>query len=102
MGDGLLFMPDFSPDDIDEIDRLWRSLPADHMWSGWAATGERPATVWIFRTLTHWRRFPLTRTRTGYALSDDSGNLFREAGSLGELLQAVEAVPQLRRAATQD
>lgn len=95
MGDGSLLMPKFSSEDIDKIDRLWRSLPADHMWTGWAATGERPETVWIFRTLTHWRRFPLTRTETGYALSDDRGNLFREAATLEELLAAVEAVPQL-------
>ncbi len=95
MGDGSLLMPKFSSEDIDKIDRLWRSLPADHMWTGWAATGERPETVWIFRTLTHWRRFPLTRTETGYALSDDRGNLFREAATLEELLAAVEALPQL-------
>lgn len=95
MEDGSLLMPKFSSEDIDKIDRLWRSLPADHMWTGWAATGERPETVWIFRTLTHWRRFPLTRTETGYALSDDRGNLFREAATLEELLAAVEAVPQL-------
>lgn len=101
MGDGSLLMPKFSSEDIDKIDRLWRSLPADHMWTGWAATGERPETVWIFRTLTHWRRFPLTRTETGYALSDDRGNLFREAATLEELLAAVEAVPQLG-AAPQD
>jgi hypothetical protein len=94
-------MPKFSPEDIDEIDRLWRRLPADHMWTGWAATGERPETVWIFRTLTHWRRFPLTRTATGYALSDDRGNLFREAATLEVLLAVVEAVPQLG-AAPQD
>jgi len=95
VGDGSLLMPKFSSEDIDKIDRLWRSLPADHMWTGWAATGERPETVWIFRTLTHWRRFPLTRTETGYALSDDRGNLFREAATLEELLAAVEALPQL-------
>jgi hypothetical protein len=88
-------MPGFSPEDIDEIDRLWRSLPADHMWTGWAAAGERPEVVWIFRTLTHWRRFPLRRTDTGYALSDDRGNPFREAATLEDLLRAVEAVPQL-------
>ena len=88
-------MPSFSPEDIDEIDQLWRRLPADHMWTGWAAAGERPEIVWIFRTLTHWRRFPLSRTETGYALSDDRGNLFREAATLEDLLSAVEAVPQL-------
>ncbi len=89
-------MPRFSPQEIDEIDRLWRSLPADHMWTGWAAVGQSPDTVWIYRSRAHWRRFPLTRTEAGYALSDDRGRLFREAASLEELLRAVEAVPQLR------
>lgn len=89
-------MPRFSPQEIDEIDRLWRNLPADHMWTGWAAVGQSPETVWIYRSRAHWRRFPLTRTETGYALSDDRGRLFREAASLEDLLRAVEAVPQLR------
>lgn len=89
-------MPRFSPQEIDEIDRLWRSLPADHMWTGWAAVGQSPDTVWIYRSRAHWRRFPLTRTETGYVLSDDRGRLFRQAASLEDLLRAVEAVPQLR------
>lgn len=89
-------MPVFSPEDINEIDRLWRSLPADHMWTGWAAAGQTPDTVWLFRSRVHWRRFPLTRTETDYALSDDLGRLFREAGSLEDLLRAVEALPALR------
>jgi hypothetical protein len=85
----------FTPAEIDEIDRLWRGLPADHMWTGWAATGDQPETVWIFRSRAHWRRFPLTRTAEGYALSDDRGNLFRGAVTLEDLLRAVEAVPAL-------
>lgn len=85
----------FSPEEIEEIDRLWRSLPAGHMWTGWAAVGQSPATVWIYRSRAHWRRFPLTRTEAGYALSDDAGRLFRQAASLEELLRAVEAVPGL-------
>ncbi|MEX1250236.1 MAG: hypothetical protein WEA77_03475 [Hyphomonas sp.] len=89
-----MLMPNFSPEEIDEIDRLWRALPVSHMWTGWAAAGERPETVWIFLTLTHWRRFPLTRTRAGYALSDDRGNVFREGATLQDLLLAVEEVAQ--------
>ncbi len=89
-------MPVFSPEDIDEIDRLWRSLPADHIWTGWAAVGQTPDTVWLFRSRVHWRRFALTRTETGYALSDERRRLFREAGSLEDLLRAVEALPALR------
>jgi hypothetical protein len=32
------------------------------MWTGWAAAGESPEQVWIFRTRAHWRRFPLVKT----------------------------------------
>lgn len=91
----------FSPEDIDAIDQLWRSLPPGHMWTGWAAVGQSPETVWIYRSRAHWRRFPLTRTKTGYALGDDQGRPFREAATLEDLLKAVEAVPRLR-AADQD
>lgn len=92
----------FSPEDIDEIDRLWRSLPESHMWTGWAAVGQSPETIWIYRSRAHWRRFPLTRTPAGFALSDDQGRLFREAESLEDLLRAVEAVPALQANARQD
>lgn len=88
----------FSPEEIDAIDQLWRGLPAGHMWTGWAAVGQSPETVWIYRSRAHWRRFPLTRTKDGYALGDDQGRLFREAATLEELLKAVEAVPGLRLA----
>ncbi|AXE62776.1 hypothetical protein ACQKH5_15455 [Hyphomonas sp. NPDC076900] len=86
----------FSPEDIDAIDQLWRSLPPGHMWTGWAAVGQPPETVWIYRSRAHWRRFPLTRTKAGYALGDDQGRPFREAATLEDLLAAVEAVPRLR------
>lgn len=89
-------MPCFSPSEIDEIDRLWRQLPADHIWTGWAASGDFPEIVWLFRTRAHWRRFPLTRSEAGYVLSDDRGQVFREAATLDDLLKAVEAVPSLQ------
>jgi hypothetical protein len=89
-------MPAFSPEEIDEIDRLWRDLPSDHMWTGWAAIGQSPDIVWLFRSRAHWRRFALTRTARGYALSDDRGQVFREAENLEDLLRAVEAVPALK------
>lgn len=66
------------------------------MWTGWAAIGQSPETVWIYRSRVHWRRFPLTRTETGYVLCDDQGKPFQEAGTLEDLLQAVEAVPGLQ------
>ncbi len=85
----------FTPSEIDEIDALWRSLPHDHMWTGWAASGEAPEQVWIFRSRAHWRRFPLVKTSRGYALSDEKGRRVVRAASLQELLAAVEAIPGL-------
>ncbi|MEZ5946414.1 MAG: hypothetical protein R3C13_04445 [Hyphomonas sp.] len=85
----------FTPSEIDEIDALWRSLPYDHMWTGWAAAGESPDQVWIFRTRAHWRRFPLKKVETGYTLSDEKGRRVIRAASLQELLSAVEAIPGL-------
>ena len=88
-------MTAFTPSEVDEIDALWRSLPPDHMWTGWAAAGESPDQIWIFRTRAHWRRFPLFKTDEGYALSDEKGRRVIRAVSLQELLSAVEAMPGL-------
>ncbi|WP_430402735.1 hypothetical protein [Hyphomonas sp.] len=85
----------FTASEIDEIDRLWRRLPIDHMWTGWATAGEAPQQVWIFRTRAHWRRFPLTKTARGYALADERGRRVFRAPTLADLLQAVEAMPGL-------
>lgn len=90
-------MSAFTPSELDEIDALWRSLPPDHMWTGWAAAGESPEQIWIFRTRAHWRRFPLVKTETGYALSDEKGRRTVQAASLQELLSAVESIPALNR-----
>jgi hypothetical protein len=90
-------MSAFTPSELDEIDALWRSLPPDHMWTGWAAAGESPEQSWFFRTRAHWRRFPLVKTETGYALSDEKGRRTVQAASLQELLSAVESIPALNR-----
>jgi hypothetical protein len=92
-------MTNFTPSELDEIDAIWRSLPQDHMWTGWAAAGESPEQVWIFRTRAHWRRFPLVKTGNGYALSDEKGRRTVRAASLKDLLSAVEAIPGLDRPA---
>jgi hypothetical protein len=85
----------FTASEIDEIDRLWRRPPIEHMWTGWATAGEAPEHVWIFRTRAHWRRFPLTKTARGYVLADEDGRRVFRAPTLADLLQAVEAVPGL-------
>ena len=88
-------MERFTPDEIDLIDRLWRARPADHVWTGWAAAGERPDEIWIFRTRAHWRRFPLRKSSSGYALLDEEGTRVARADTLEVLLARVEAIPRL-------
>ncbi|MEL6781876.1 MAG: hypothetical protein AAFY43_03350 [Pseudomonadota bacterium] len=86
-------MDRFSADEIKEIDRLWRAVPPEHVWSGWAAAGETPREIWIFRTKAHWRRFPLKKSRAGYALFDEREREVANAPSLEALLRAIEAIP---------
>lgn len=88
-------MTRFTASEIEDIDRLWRAVPPDHVWTGWAATGEQPERVWIFRTQAHWRRFPLMKTSRGYALFDEKDHKVAEAATLVRLLARVEAIPAL-------
>ncbi len=88
-------MGHFTSAEIDEIDRLWRRLPADHMWTGWAAPGHQPEHVWIFRTRAHWRRFPLSKSERGYSIADERGRTVARAKTLEDLLRRVEAIPGL-------
>lgn len=86
-------MDRFTAVEIEEIDRLWRAVPKDHVWSGWAATGEQPREVWIFRTKAHWRRFPLKKDAQGYALFDERDRRVARASTLAGLLKEVEGIP---------
>lgn len=86
----------FTRAEIDTIDRLWRAVAEDHVWTGWAAAGDAPQEVLIYRTKAHWRRFPLRKTPTGYALFIETGRQVAEAETLEALLEKVEAIPGLR------
>lgn len=88
-------MKRFSQQDLDEIDQLWRSVPADHVWTGWSASGAEPDEIWLYRTRAHWRKFPLRKTGEGFALFDERGRRVAQARTLGELLHAVESIPGL-------
>ena len=88
-------MKRFSQQDLDEIDKLWRNVPADHVWTGWSASGVEPAEVWLYRTRAHWRKFPLRKTEDGFALFDERGQHVASAASLAGLLKAVESIPGL-------
>ena len=86
----------FTRDEIDTIDRLWRAVAEDHVWTGWAAAEDAPEEVLIYRTKAHWRRFPLRKTDDGYALFIETGRKVAEADTLEALLEKVEAIPGLR------
>jgi len=88
-------MTRFSASDIDAIDRLWRAVPGDHVWTGWSACGETPKEVIIYRTRAHWRKFPLRKTSDGFALCDERGTELARNKSLAGLLARVEALPGL-------
>lgn len=89
-------MDPFTPDEIAAIDRLWRSLPKDHVWTGWAAAGDAPEEIWIIRTRAHWRRFPLRKHKRGFALHDETGEIVEVDQTLAGLLARVEALPALK------
>ncbi|MDG1827509.1 MAG: hypothetical protein P8H62_14720 [Henriciella sp.] len=88
-------MNQFSAADLEAIDRLWRSVPADHVWTGWSATGEEPEEIVLYRTKAHWRRFPLRKSNSGFVLYDDKDTEVAKADSLTDLLTEVEAIPGL-------
>ncbi|MBO6688448.1 MAG: hypothetical protein JJ931_00290 [Henriciella sp.] len=88
-------MTRFSASDLETIDSLWRSVPADHVWTGWSATGDEPDEVTLYRTRAHWRRFPLRKSNAEFVLFDDKGTEVARSRSPKQLLQDVEAIPGL-------
>ncbi|NQY13928.1 MAG: hypothetical protein HRT81_08735 [Henriciella sp.] len=88
-------MSHFSAADIDVIDRLWRSIPPDHVWTGWSASGETPEEITLYRTQAHWRRFPLRKSNQEFILFDDKDREVARSKSLEDLLKQVEAIPGL-------
>ena len=86
----------FTRAEIETIDRLWRAVAEDHVWTGWAVAGDVPEEVLIYRTRAHWRRFPLRKTEAGYALYIETGRKVAEAKTLEALLKRVESIPGLR------
>ena len=88
-------MKTFSQKDLDTIDRLWRGVPADHVWTGWSAAGAEPDEVWLYRTRAHWRKFPLRKTADGFELYDERDRQVAALGTLADLLSAIERIPAL-------
>lgn len=88
-------MTQLTPEEVNEIDALWRSVPSDHVWTGWAAAGDMPDEVLIFRTRAHWRKFPLRKVSEGYALFDERDRCVAKESTLPGLLKVIEAIPSL-------
>lgn len=88
-------MSRFSEKETAEIDRIWRTLPTDHMWSGWAAVDRRPKTIWLYRRRNNWRRFELVKRGEGYALVDEQGARLGASNSLIKVLCEIETAPSL-------
>lgn len=88
----------FEPQEIALIDAIWRSLPEDHVWCGWASVGEPPQEIAIYRTRAHWRRFRLLKREGAYVLLDEREAVVARNATLPGLLRKVEAIPGLRTA----
>ncbi|GAB5458105.1 MAG: hypothetical protein Hens3KO_11350 [Henriciella sp.] len=88
-------MLNFSESDLEAIDRLWRSVPSDHVWTGWSANGAAPEEVIIYRTRAHWRKFPLRRTGAEFGLYNERGKELAKHPTLDGLLAQIEALPGL-------
>lgn len=86
-------MARFTRAETREIDRIWRTLPPDHVWTGWAAIGNRPARIWLYRRQQNWRRFPLVKGGGGYCLYDEDARQIACADRLADVLGDVEAIP---------
>ena len=90
-------MTRFSADDLEALDRLWRSVPPDHVWTGWSACGEEPEEVILYRTRAHWRKFPLRKQEGRFVIFDERGRSIAATQTLDALLAEVEAIPGLSR-----
>ena len=88
-------MSRFSEHETAEIDRIWRDLPPEHIWSGWAAVDREPETIWLYRRLNNWRRFELVKQGGRYALVDEHGAELGSSQSLQTVLCEIEAAPSL-------
>jgi len=89
-------MEAFSDAELEEVNAIWRALPEDHVWCGWASVGDPVSEVFIYRARAHWRRFLLTKTGGLYRLSDEAGRVVAAHESLTGLLAEVEAIPGLK------
>jgi hypothetical protein len=85
----------FSPAELDLIDRQWRSVASDHVWTGWSAFGEAPDEVIIYRTRAHWRKFPLRKASPNFSIFTEQGEKLAVFSNLEQLTEMIESLPGL-------
>jgi len=83
----------FTQAELDSIAQLWRTRPPEQLWSGWAYIGTEPDEIWLYRSRTHWRRFPLVKAEVGYVLLGDRDSPLARAVSLPDIIGAIEEIP---------
>ena len=88
-------MTRFNTLETSEIDRIWRRLPIDHVWSGWAIVDQAPEAICLFRKRRNWRQFQLIKNRETYSLLDESGDMIARSRSLDDVLCGIERAPSL-------
>ena len=88
-------MTAFSNADLSALDRMWRDLPRDHPWTGWAQIQSAPGEVWVFRERANWRLFTLRKTDDNFILHDDVQTYEMSVDSLQGLPEAIAKVPAL-------
>ena len=86
----------FSQDDLEAIDAIWRSLPDNDNWVGWAATANQADTVWLFRKRANWRRFLLRKTEENQlVLHDEERKQVGTCTQFEELPKVIDDLPQM-------
>ncbi len=88
-------MTEFSDDDMQALDAIWRQLPMNHAWTGWARIDSYAGEIWLFRTRANWRRFILRKSGDGMVLEDDTGKAAQSVAGMADLPAAVARVPAL-------
>jgi len=93
-------MARFNASEINQIESIWRDLPHEHMWSGWAAIDAEPEAIWLYRQRQNWRRFTLTKQARAYVLKDEKGQQIGKSTSLPTVLCDLEIAPALGQEAS--
>ncbi|MAV50126.1 MAG: hypothetical protein CME93_04090 [Hyphomonadaceae bacterium] len=86
-------MNKFSSTEIETLDRLWRSVPPDHIWTGWSQIGDQPDEILLYRKQSSWRQFSLRKIDGAIRLYDDNQQPTATIAALDALTDHIEQIP---------